>query len=71
MELNPIILENDGKKQFVILSYEQFKKIEQILEDYEDLMELRKAKAEDKDSPMYSIEEVEKFLGVNEKKSDE
>jgi len=40
-------------------------------EDLEDLMELRKAKAEDKDSPMYSIEEVEKVLGVNEKKSDE
>lgn len=39
------VLEKDGKKEFVILSWEDFEEIREMLEDYDDLKELRKAKA--------------------------
>jgi len=44
LSLHPNILEKDGKKAFAILSYDEFVKIQEILEDYEDLINLRKAK---------------------------
>lgn len=44
MELHPKILEKDGKKEFVILPYEEFERIEQELSDYNDLRELREAR---------------------------
>jgi PHD/YefM family antitoxin component YafN of YafNO toxin-antitoxin module len=39
------VLEKDGKKEFVVLSWEDFEQIKETLEDYDDLRELRKAKA--------------------------
>jgi len=44
----PIILEKNGKKEFVILSYEEYLKLKEIAEDYEDLKALREAKEEEK-----------------------
>jgi len=38
-------VERNGKKQFVILSYEEFMKIQEELENYADLRILREAKA--------------------------
>jgi len=60
--MRPIILEKNGKKEFVILSYEEFLKLKEIVEDYEDLKVLREAKKEEKDKPGYSLEEVKKIL---------
>ena len=60
----PIILEKNGKKEFVILSYEEFLKLKEIAEDYEDLKALREAKEEEKDKPVYSLEEVKKILNI-------
>ncbi|WP_363315402.1 type II toxin-antitoxin system Phd/YefM family antitoxin [Thermosulfurimonas sp.] len=60
----PIILEKNGKKEFVILSYEEFLKLKEIAEDYEDLKALREAKEEEKDKPGYSLEEVKKILNI-------
>lgn len=42
------VLEKDGKKEFVVLSWEDFEQIKETLEDYDDLRELRKAKAASK-----------------------
>ncbi len=39
--IHPNILEHDGKKAFVVLPYEEFLMIEEVLGDYEDLKELR------------------------------
>lgn len=44
MDLNPQILEKDGNKEFVILPYEEFLKMQEELENYEDLRILREAK---------------------------
>ncbi len=62
--MEPIILEKNGKKEFVILSYEEFLKLQEMAEDYEDLKALRKAKKEEKDKPEYSLEEVKKILNI-------
>ena len=62
--MEPIILEKNGKKEFVILSYEEFLKLKEIAEDYEDLKALREAKEEEKDKPGYSLEEVKKILNI-------
>jgi hypothetical protein len=44
MKLHPEILHRNGKKEFVILPYNEFVAIQERLNDAEDLMELRKAK---------------------------
>ena len=42
------VLEKHGKKEFVVLSWEDYRKMQELLEDYDDLRELRKAKQESK-----------------------
>ncbi len=44
MTLHPQIIEKEGKKEFVILPYEEFVAIKEELENYEDLKDLREAK---------------------------
>ncbi|MDJ0508669.1 MAG: type II toxin-antitoxin system Phd/YefM family antitoxin [Crocosphaera sp.] len=64
IELHPEFLTKNGKKEFAILSYEEFLKIQELLEDLEDLEDLRKAKEEEKDSPSYSLDEVKTMLDI-------
>ena len=45
--LHPNILKHDGKKTFAVLPYEEFQRVRDELDDYEDLKELRTAKAEE------------------------
>ena len=44
LKLHPEILIKNGKKEFVVLPYEEFLAIKERLEDVDDLLELRKAK---------------------------
>ncbi len=46
MSIHPQIIEKAGKKEFVVLPYEEFLAMQEALEDYEDLKALREAKAE-------------------------
>ena len=46
MEFNPQIIKKSGKNEFAVLPYNEYLKIMELLEDYEDLVDLRKAKAE-------------------------
>jgi len=62
--LHPNILEQDGKKQFAVIPYEEFLKIQEELSDYEDLKELRQAKEAEKNAPTVSMEEAKKKLGI-------
>ncbi len=50
IELHPEFLIKNGKKEFAVLTYEEFMKIKEILEDLEDLEDLIQAKEEEKDS---------------------
>jgi hypothetical protein len=46
MNLHAQILEKDGRKEFVVLPYDQYLLIQDQLEKYEDLRVLRESKAE-------------------------
>ena len=45
MSIHPQIIEKDGKKEFVVLPYEEFLRVQEALEDYDDLRTLRDEKA--------------------------
>ena len=63
VELHPSFLEKDGKKQFVVLPIEEFEALQEMLADAEDLLELRRAKAEAEEGSV-SLEDVKKQLGI-------
>ena len=60
--IHPNVLERDGKKAFVVLPYEEFVMIEEELQEYEDLKELRAARVAEADEPSVSLREVKKEL---------
>ena len=62
--IKPKILEKNGKKEFVVLTYEEFMKIQEALEDYEDLKELREAKQEEANAPTIDLKTAKKELGL-------
>ncbi|MCG8525313.1 MAG: type II toxin-antitoxin system Phd/YefM family antitoxin [Opitutales bacterium] len=60
MSIHPQIIEKEGKKEFVVIPYEEFVAMQDSLEDYEDLKALREAKAESSEYtpvPLSSIKE--------------
>ena len=62
--LHPEILEKNGKKQFAVIPYDEFLKIQQELDDYECLKALREAKAKEADAETVSFEKAKKILDV-------
>jgi hypothetical protein len=64
LELHPEILSKNGKKEFVVLPYEEFLELQSLLADVEDLMSLRTAKIEQAAAPTISVEEAKRELGL-------
>ena len=62
MSIHAQIIEKDGRKEFVILPYEEFLRIEEELEDYHDLRMLREEKASAGAEPTRSLDEALKDL---------
>jgi hypothetical protein len=62
--LHPEILSKNGKKEFVVLPYEEFLALQELLDDVEDLLELRAAKQEGDDEPTLSLADAKKELGL-------
>jgi hypothetical protein len=62
LELHPEFLSKNGQKEFAVLPYEEFLKIQEILEDWEDLMALRSAKQSDVNAQTISLDEAKKLL---------
>ena len=58
MELHPQVIEKEGKKEFVVLPYEEFKALEEAISDYEDLRDLREAKEKSKNQVGVPLEKV-------------
>jgi hypothetical protein len=67
IELHPEIIEKDGKKQFVILKYEEFVAIQEALADADDLAALRAAKKDERDAPAIPLDQVVDELGLSER----
>ena len=62
--LHPSILERDGKKAFAVLPYEEFLKVEEELNDFEDLKELRASKMEEAKAPTVPLASLRKKLKI-------
>jgi hypothetical protein len=62
MKLNPQIIEKEGKKEFVVLPYKEYQAIQELMEDYLDLLDLRETKLTEKDQPSTSLDEVIKEI---------
>jgi hypothetical protein len=68
MEVKPMvtlhaqIIKKNGKKDYVVLPYEEFLKVQEELEDYDDLRSLREAKAAEKDSPAIGMAELKRKI---------
>lgn len=65
IELHPEIVEKDGKKQFVILKYEEFVAIQKALADADDLVALRAAKKDESDAPTIPLDQVVEELELS------
>lgn len=65
MELHPQIIEKEGKKEFVVLPFEEYQALTELMYDYEDLRDLREAKEESKDQESVSLDKVISDLGFS------
>ena len=64
IELHPDYITKEGKREFVVLSYEEFSMIQELLRDYEDLRDLREAKAAEADAPTITLKEAKAKLNI-------
>lgn len=62
IELHTEIVKKNGS-QFVLVPYEEFAALRELLADYEDLLELRAAKREEQAEPSTPLAEVKSELG--------
>ncbi|CAK8716248.1 Antitoxin [Candidatus Electrothrix laxa] len=58
MKLNPQLIKKQGKSEFVVLPIEEFEAMTELIEDYEDLRELRDAKEKSQGQKPIPIKEV-------------
>ena len=62
MSIHPQIIEKDGRKEFVVLPYEEFLQMQAEIENYEDLRGLREEKAAAHAEPTRSLDEAQKEI---------
>ena len=62
--LHPSILKRNGKEAFAILPYEEFLRVQEELEDYDDLKALRAAKVAERTAATTSLRAVRKKMGL-------
>lgn len=63
IKLNPSFIEKEGKREYAVLPYDEYEKLQEFLEDAMDLYALREAKAED-DGESVSLADVKKQLNL-------
>ena len=64
LKLHPEILSKDGKKQFVVLPYEEFVAVQERLADADDLLALRKAKRAEGGKKSIPLAAMKRTLGL-------
>ena len=64
MKLHPEVLVKNGKKEFVVLPYEEFLAIQERLADAEDLLTLRKTKRAEGKKKSIPLADVKRELGI-------
>jgi len=69
MVVNAQIIKKNGEKEYAVLPYDEFQKIQEELALYEDLRCLREAKMAEKDAPTIGIAELKKRIAGQTSKS--
>lgn len=64
LKVKPEFLTRHGKRQFVILTIEDFAGIQEALDDARDLRDLRRASRQNAGKPYYTPAEVERRLAT-------
>jgi hypothetical protein len=62
LKVKPEFLSKDGKRQFVILTIEDFDRIQEALDDARDLRDLRDATKRNAGKPYYTPAQVQRRL---------
>jgi len=61
VSLRAQIIKKNGKKEYAVLPYEDFLRVQEELEDYEDLRCLREAKEIERAAPTIGLDELKKI----------
>jgi hypothetical protein len=69
MVVNAQIIKKNGKKEYAVLPYKEFQKIQEELASYEDLRCLREAKMIEKNAPTIGIGELKKRIAERTSRS--
>lgn len=64
MTLHPQLIEKNGKKEFVVLPFDEYCVLTELIADYEDLKDLQQAKAEAQHDNPVALDEVILKLGL-------
>jgi hypothetical protein len=62
VSLRAQIIRKNGKKEYAVLPYEEFLKVQEELEDYDDLRCLREAQEAEKEAPTIGMAELKKKI---------
>lgn len=65
--MNVQIIEKHGKKEFAVIPYKDFLRLQEEVEDYDDLRDLRRAKADPKTRQGRPLDSVVAALGLKRK----
>ncbi|MDQ7016292.1 MAG: type II toxin-antitoxin system Phd/YefM family antitoxin [Gammaproteobacteria bacterium] len=58
MKLHPQLIEKEGRNEFVVLPFDEYQALTELVEDYEDLMDLRSAKNAEQGKKPISLQQV-------------
>jgi PHD/YefM family antitoxin component YafN of YafNO toxin-antitoxin module len=64
IQLTPEFLKKNGKPEFVVLPYEEFLLLEEMLSDLQDLQDLRQAKIDEQHQPTVSLADVKAMFDM-------
>jgi hypothetical protein len=62
IELHPELLRKNGQIEFVVLPYEEYEALQELLSDYQDLLDLRSARDSESDKPTTPFNDVKAEL---------
>jgi len=67
--MEPQIIEKKGKKEFAVVPYKDFVRMQEELEDYHDLLQLRRAKSDPRNQQGRSFNIVAAALALKKKRA--
>ncbi|WP_206171844.1 type II toxin-antitoxin system Phd/YefM family antitoxin [Thiorhodococcus mannitoliphagus] len=65
MNIHPQFIRREGADEYVVLPIEEFRALEEIFHDYQDLRDLREAKSQEADAASVPLADVMRVLGID------